>query len=500
MSRIDEIVNNTEWSDVEKCRKGLEFLNASGTSDEYDEFVDALMEALTRGTFTYPDFHYVKQNVHYRYLQLAQQNDLCRNVNFSEAFVALLDNDKNAVFQSLQESLENWLSTHNTKTECNDLMIMLVQVFKNAFSGFWSWVSDRLLKYDSCKSGISELCASLEHFYYSKDVNKTIESLLPIVAMYPHLSLIDELLGYYYFQMGLWKNSIAYYERAMSDENHYLMEFVDVIRFKLGYAYSKTKNYLQAAENYVESLKVFPAGIDTKNNLGLCYLHANKFADALRIFEECINENRDTPYCYNNKVRTLIAIGKVEEALAFAQANVGRGKVSNSIIQQAQNAIKRKSSRQLPDTTPDEAGIPKRVSDNLAVPKQQFSNERLLEEELVARIDRGIETFGLHLRIYERAGDFYGRQFPISGGRIDILAVDEKNNLYAIELKKDSGYGDVCEQVEGYISWLRQNKAKGSQKVFGIVCMNNPSEDTISRIKRNSDIRLFEYSIGYREI
>jgi hypothetical protein len=52
----------------------------------------------------------------------------------------------------------------------------------------------------------------------------------------------------------------------------------------------------------------------------------------------------------------------------------------------------------------------------------------------------------------------------------------------------------------GYVSWLRENKAKPNQKVFGIICLNNPSEETIHKVQLDKDIRLFGYSIAFSEI
>lgn len=140
-----------------------------------------------------------------------------------------------------------------------------------------------------------------------------------------------------------------------------------------------------------------------------------------------------------------------------------------------------------------------RVSRNY-IPSHQFSSERILEDELVSRIDKAMPVFGVDLRVYEAEGDFYGRQYPIDGGRIDILATDDDDNLYAIELKKDSGYDDAYTQVKRYVDWLKKHKIKSGGEVFGIICLNNPSETIKARVKKDSEIRLFDYGISYKEI
>ena len=62
---------------------------------------------------------------------------------------------------------------------------------------------------------------------------------------------------------------------------------------------------------------------------------------------------------------------------------------------------------------------------DLGIKRQQFSNEKLLEDELTARIESGREVFGLKLKVYKRKG-VYGRQFRIPIGRLDLLCEDAK--------------------------------------------------------------------------
>lgn len=43
------------------------------------------------------------------------------------------------------------------------------------------------------------------------------------------------------------------------------------------------------------------------------------------------------------------------------------------------------------------------------------------------------------------------------------------------------------------------DKHKG-QRVFGIICLNDPTKDLIEKVKADDQMRLFEYSISYSEI
>lgn len=136
---------------------------------------------------------------------------------------------------------------------------------------------------------------------------------------------------------------------------------------------------------------------------------------------------------------------------------------------------------------------------DIGVKKQQFSSEKLLEDELVQRMEIGIPVFGMPLRIYQKRG-VYGRQFVLRNGRLDILGIDTAGDLYVIELKKDSGYDDAYAQTREYIDWIEEDVAVKGQRVFGIICLSDPTKDLIEKVKADDQMRLFEYSISYSEI
>lgn len=45
-----------------------------------------------------------------------------------------------------------------------------------------------------------------------------------------------------------------------------------------------------------------------------------------------------------------------------------------------------------------------KVTLDIGVKRQQFSNEKLLEDELTARIENGVPVFGMKLKMYKRKG------------------------------------------------------------------------------------------------
>ena len=134
----------------------------------------------------------------------------------------------------------------------------------------------------------------------------------------------------------------------------------------------------------------------------------------------------------------------------------------------------------------------------MGIKRQQFSNEKLLEDELTARIEQGIEVFGKKLKMYKKKG-VYGRQFIIPIGRLDLLCEDDKGDLYIIELKKDSGYDDAYKQTAAYLDWFEQNDISKGKKVYGIICLNSPTKELIEKVHADKRMKLFEYQISYTE-
>lgn len=147
----------------------------------------------------------------------------------------------------------------------------------------------------------------------------------------------------------------------------------------------------------------------------------------------------------------------------------------------------------------DDTDSAEKVTIDIGIKRQQFSNEKLLENELTARIESDMSVFGMNLKEYKRKGE-YGRQYIIPVGRLDLLCEDNQGNLYVVELKKDSGYDDAYEQTVQYLEWFEKSEKFKGKKVYGIICLNNLTKEFILRGHNDKRMRLFEYQISYTEL
>ena len=503
MSTISDIINDPNLSDEEKVAKCENYLRSKDDVEEdYHEYANTLLNLLTQGYLYHPPRNIYEKTPVFQSLKKLLKDPFWSEKEIYDGFFALLDGNKEVV-QSEIESFLLEISSYGSKIDCHYFVSAFLNVYKNAYEGFWKWFGDRIKAYSVSDDDIVELCFCLEFFYYSSEYDIIIEKLLSVLQNYPSIFITKELLGYVYFNEKMWRNSISYYEMIYHDKDCFLLEYIDIVASKLAWSYEKVKDYRKAKIYYEDAVQIYPESENYKNNLGLCYLKLKQYSDALAIFNQCIEQNSEYTYCYNNKVRTLIAMGEKNEAVMFARNNNEKGKVQKSILELAVNALRKDTDvKAYGEAEFDQSSYERTESKRsyINTKKLQFSSEKILEDELMHRFERHGTVFGLELQIYNQDGDYYGRQYPIKGGRIDILAVDAQGNFHVIELKKDEGYCDVLEQMQGYMRWIRENKAKHGQKVYGIICLNNPKEETVKQIQSQPDIRLFEYSIAYREI
>ena len=207
-------------------------------------------------------------------------------------------------------------------------------------------------------------------------------------------------------------------------------------------------------------------------------------------------------YAQNNYVRVLIALGKYKDAKAFvSKAHNVSGNLKQK-VERLEDTNKGKVRVASKEVFPEDASDSNAVQEthvDLGVKRQQFSSEKLLEDELTARIEAGMEVFGMKLKLFRRKG-LYGRQFIIPIGRLDLLCEDDDGNLYVIELKKDSGYDDAYQQTANYLDWFEKSEYAKGKKVCGIICLNSPTNALIQKVRNDKRMKLFEYAISYTEI
>lgn len=368
--------------------------------------------------------------------------------------------------------------------------------FKNAPDEIWNFITNEVKSVKS-EVGIPEFCDLIALYYRSCDNDVVVDSLTSFISKYPDYKSPNELLGYTYYNMSMWNNAIACFEKV--EQEYYF--FMSDIYWMLAWSSGKIKNYTDEEKYYRMSYELDPDMQFTLNNLGYSLYKQKKYLQAKDIFKKCLDAEKDLPCAANNYVRVLIALGRNADAKKFVRSE--KFKISKAIRDRVKKLDDHNERLKKSDLTVeediDDADSTEKVTVDIGVERHQFSSEKMLEDELTARIENGLPVFGMKLKVYKRKGE-YGRQYNIPIGRLDLLCEDAEGNLYVIELKKDSGYDDAYEQTAQYLEWFEKSEKFKDKKVYGIICLNNPTKELISRVHKDSRMRLFEYKISYTEL
>lgn len=489
---------------LEAAAERLAAMDADYVDDIREMFCNNLLYSITQNYTKYADLDFSRDNG----IRLFCNNValLSKENNYFRAVAAFFEGRNNDCLDLLRRSLDTSFARKGQRNvdpsrivDEYTLVDWFFEPFKEAFPGFWRCLGDLLENYIHTE-GIPELCFAIDGFYGCKTDEDALELLLDYLRKLPTSILLKELTGLTYYSLRMWNNAIAYFEAVK--ETHLFCSDA-MLHFCLGVAFGRTKNLKAEEKQYRLALESEPDYPPTLRNLGYCLYRQKKLLAAKEVLEHCLAVSEEDSLAAEYYLKVLVSLKRNKDAKQFLKKGY---KVSGSIRKRVEgldysNARLRK--KDIEEITIDDADEQDLIASSSAIdlgPKrQQFSSERLLEEELTARIEAGIEVFGLQLKIYRREGK-YGRQFIIPIGRLDLLCEDEEGNLYIIELKKDSGYDDAYQQTVDYLNWFENHFTDSKKNIYGIICLNSPSQELIKKVRGDKRIRLFEYRITYTEV
>lgn len=486
--------------DFQKCRD-IVASAPSGLQDKLQsQYCDLLLDCLTMGYLRYSELrkYDIRQDVYFMEYQDAIQQ-LPKQNSVNQIYFAandLLTGESGTINQRLAQYIPDKVQRFLEQGQmmlCGDFIYCLVLPLKEGVPGMWTYLGQMLRRPGVCK-GIPEMCEALENVYYSNNNENIVDALLRVLQINDDIYLAKELLGYTYYNMQMWNNALSYLEQYEDVKDTTGIFYRDNFYFWMAWCYGKKRNYPLEELYYRKTLEIFPDAENALNNLGYCLFKQKKYQEAEEVFQNCLEQKRDISYAANNLVRTYLALGQADKAKAFVKES--GFKVSKHLVDRIERSQARKK-REVDTESQDRASDAATI--NIGVKKHQFTSEKLLEDELVQRMEQGIPVFGLPLKVYQKRGA-YGRQFILRTGRLDILATDGDDNLYVIELKKDSGYDDAYAQTKTYIEWVEADIARSGQHVYGLICLNAPTAELKRKVKKDPQMRLFEYSISYTEL
>lgn len=120
-------------------------------------------------------------------------------------------------------------------------------------------------------------------------------------------------------------------------------------------------------------------------------------------------------------------------------------------------------------------------------------------QETSLSIERDLQTFICNdlkqiepgLRLFQN-----GKEFTIDIGRIDILAIDRKDDLLVIELKAGKAKDGALGQLLGYMGFVSSNIAKG-KRVRGYIIANDFDDRLKYAVKSLNNVKLKAYKVNF---
>ena len=424
---------------------------------------------------------------------------LSKEESFYWMLLSLYEEDNKGLYDHFDNyvlELEDVCSSRKIKLNEVDLIEELIEPMKNAVPGFWDYAQKKISP--CCQNdGTHELCALMDSVYSDKSDEERVDILTEFLRKYPDITIAKEYLAAVYGNLKMWKNQIACLEGIK--EPLFFANCMVEYYFQLGFAYYKIKDYKGSETNYKKAMEIDESYMYLCNNYGYVLYRQKKYSEAEIILKKCLENGWDLSYSANNYVRVLIAAGKNKEAKEFVKS--AKYNISKSFIKKVNDLPDKNSTAKKVSNTCQLDEDEEMQSSKTILPSntQQFTSEKILEDELTNRIESGIPVFGKKLKMYNKKGE-YGRQYIIPVGRLDLLCEDDEKNLYIIELKKDSGYDDAYSQIVDYIEWFKKSRKFKGRNIYGIICLNNPSKKLIDNVRSDERVQLFEYQISYNEI
>ncbi|MHB8362872.1 MAG: endonuclease NucS domain-containing protein [Patescibacteria group bacterium] len=125
-----------------------------------------------------------------------------------------------------------------------------------------------------------------------------------------------------------------------------------------------------------------------------------------------------------------------------------------------------------------------------------FGMEKHLEDFIIENWDKTV--FGEKYTLIENDGDLTSQQYRTAVGPIDILAkLKDDSGYLVIELKKGKTSDAVVGQILRYMSWVKENLAKG-KTVEGVIVVFDTDENLKYSLKTLEDISLYTYQVDFK--
>ena len=131
--------------------------------------------------------------------------------------------------------------------------------------------------------------------------------------------------------------------------------------------------------------------------------------------------------------------------------------------------------------------------------------EKIIEEKTARTVERtslleaNLENFlAERIEQLEKGLILVARQLDTKEvGRLDLLCRDKEKSLVVVELKKMRAGSSIIDQIQRYMGWVMDHKAKKGQKVKGIIVVGKKDTALEYAVKANPLIKVKSFSVHF---
>jgi Endonuclease NucS C-terminal domain len=132
-------------------------------------------------------------------------------------------------------------------------------------------------------------------------------------------------------------------------------------------------------------------------------------------------------------------------------------------------------------------------SDDTTDEEEETDRAFAAETDLRDFLAKNLNCIEAGLTLYTTAGQS-GVEFPVDGGRIDILAVDQSGRYIVIELKVGRGRNKAVGQLLYYMGWVDKNLGKGPCR--GLIIAKDIPDTLVLTVQRAPGVTLARYKLS----
>lgn len=165
---------------------------------------------------------------------------------------------------------------------------------------------------DSAKA----VCGNLDKYYVCKSDKDKLAVLLRMKEEAGGCNIANVLLGITYYSLKEWQNAVNVFEESIKNGWPCFL-YASAIHFRMGYAYTRLKEYKKAIEQYESASDRMPEDATTLNNLAFALYSNGEYERSLEVYKRCLKIEPDHTLAANNIIKPLSALKRYDELKAY---------------------------------------------------------------------------------------------------------------------------------------------------------------------------------------